>query len=28
MIVHVRTRDQEIHSMIGERFLRMDHADG
>jgi hypothetical protein len=28
MIVHGATRGQEIHSVIGERFARMDHADG
>jgi len=28
MIVHVGRVCQEIHSMIGERFARMDHAFG
>jgi len=28
MIVHVDTRGQEIHSVIGERFDRTDHAFG
>jgi len=28
MIVHTDTREKEIHSKIGERLPRMDHAFG